>query len=303
MSPMLPRTMDPLKTRMSSGSETSGEKLSLARSFQNASLRRGSSPAVENDSICAMRQLPIQSVGIYLFSEKNPNLLCDRAHARRVDSYTRQSILRTKSFGLYVLYADPLNALSRGVFALFHKGFELVVVCRQRVTVRCLRIEALSPSSFQCRTTAIFGAGRGDACEARGSSEIDATQRLHGLCPAPGAERHICRLQPYPARTQPASWPVCRAGADRPESRSEPVERVRRSRYSEGEFRGDDRRSGGARTRQEAQVGSGRAHLLARAHFAGAYPAAACRRAAVAARTACHRAYRLRRARPAAQAA
>src|SRR5882724_6896649 len=116
MSPMIPRTMDPLKTRMSSGSETSGEKLSLARSFQNASLRRGSSPAVENDSMCAMRQLPIQALES-TYSRKNPNFLCDRGYARRVDSYTRQSILRTNSFGLYVLYADPLNAPSRRVCA------------------------------------------------------------------------------------------------------------------------------------------------------------------------------------------
>src|ERR1700676_4041027 len=58
MSPIEPRTIEPLKTRMSSGSDTSGEKLSLARSFQNASLRRGSRPNVENDSRCAMSLLP-----------------------------------------------------------------------------------------------------------------------------------------------------------------------------------------------------------------------------------------------------
>ena len=38
-----------------------------------------------------------------------------------------------------------------------------------------------------------------------------------------------------------------------------------------------------ARARQEAQVRSGWAHLLARAHGAGTHPAAACRRAAIAA--------------------
>src|SRR3974390_2681280 len=54
ISPIEPRTIEPLKTRMSSGSETSGEKLSLAQSFQKASLRRGSRPAVENDSRCAI---------------------------------------------------------------------------------------------------------------------------------------------------------------------------------------------------------------------------------------------------------
>src|SRR5882757_1540498 len=61
MSPIEPRTMEPLKTRMSSGSDTSGEKLSLARSFQNASLRRGSNPTVENDSTCAMYYSPMMS--------------------------------------------------------------------------------------------------------------------------------------------------------------------------------------------------------------------------------------------------
>src|SRR5882724_9405853 len=58
MSPMEPRTMEPLKARMSSGSETKGEKLSLAQSFQKASLRRGSRPAVENDSRCAIEFTP-----------------------------------------------------------------------------------------------------------------------------------------------------------------------------------------------------------------------------------------------------
>src|ERR1700731_4669536 len=61
MSPIEPRTMEPLKARMSSGSDTSGEKLSLARSFQNASLRRGSKPTVENDSTCAMYYSPVMS--------------------------------------------------------------------------------------------------------------------------------------------------------------------------------------------------------------------------------------------------
>src|ERR1700704_5852399 len=101
MSPIEPRVMDPLNTRISSGSETSGEKLSLARSFQNASLRRGSSPAVENDSMCAMRQLPILAWNLFILGKKT-DFLCVRAHARRVDSYTRQSIPRTNSFGLYV---------------------------------------------------------------------------------------------------------------------------------------------------------------------------------------------------------
>src|ERR1700704_4477827 len=58
MSPIVPRVMEPLNTRISSGSETRGEKLSLAQSFQNASLRRGSRPIVENDSICAMQSPP-----------------------------------------------------------------------------------------------------------------------------------------------------------------------------------------------------------------------------------------------------
>src|SRR5580693_4597990 len=58
MSPMEPRRMEPLKARISSGSETKGEKLSLAQSFQKASLRRGSRPAVENDSRCAIEFTP-----------------------------------------------------------------------------------------------------------------------------------------------------------------------------------------------------------------------------------------------------
>jgi len=105
MSPMVPRTMDPLKTRMSTGSETSGEKLSLAQSFQNASLRRGSRPAVEKRlNVCHGFNSPLLA-GIYFFFE-NRRFLCARAGARSGDSYTRQSILQTNSFGLYELYAD-----------------------------------------------------------------------------------------------------------------------------------------------------------------------------------------------------
>src|ERR1700734_2126014 len=76
ISPIEPRMMEPLKTRMSSGSETSGEKLSLARSFQNASLRRGSRPTVENDSICAISTPPAFS-GNHLSCASKPTLVVE----------------------------------------------------------------------------------------------------------------------------------------------------------------------------------------------------------------------------------
>src|SRR6185436_19283523 len=59
-SPMLARAMLPLKVRMSTGSDTSGEKVSQALSFQYVSLRRGSRPIVENDSTDAMTTSPLR---------------------------------------------------------------------------------------------------------------------------------------------------------------------------------------------------------------------------------------------------
>jgi DNA-binding MarR family transcriptional regulator len=56
-------------------------------------------------------------------------------------------------------------------FALLHKSFRSVVVYRQRAIIRCLQIAALSPSSFHCRTTAIFGAGR-KTSKARGAVKL-----------------------------------------------------------------------------------------------------------------------------------
>ena len=50
---------EPAKDLTSSGSETIGVKLLQARSFQKVSLRRGSIPAVENDSSCGMKPPPV----------------------------------------------------------------------------------------------------------------------------------------------------------------------------------------------------------------------------------------------------
>src|SRR4051812_260068 len=64
---MVAREMLPLKVRISTGSDTSGEKVSQARSFQYVSLRRGSRPLVEKDSTVAMTNLPLEATGRWLY--------------------------------------------------------------------------------------------------------------------------------------------------------------------------------------------------------------------------------------------
>src|SRR5688572_25819452 len=54
-SPTCVRTSWPMKVRGSMGSEERGVNDAHAASFQNSTLRRGSSPAVENVSRCATR--------------------------------------------------------------------------------------------------------------------------------------------------------------------------------------------------------------------------------------------------------
>src|SRR5882757_5875740 len=230
MSPMVPRTMDPLKTRMSTGSETSGEKLSLAQSFQNASLRRGSRPAVENDSMCAMASTPPLLAGIYFFFENRVSCALEPALVAEI-------VIRDNQFSKPILlaYTSYMRIVGEPLLLIGNRYFS--AVCGLKLSLR--RVFLAAPPLYLARDR--------ETGEARGSSEINATQWIRGLCPAPGAERHIRRFQPYPARAQSASRPIRRAGADRPKSRSESVGCVRRARHSKGEFRGDDRRSRGAR--------------------------------------------------------